>query len=129
MKKLTVRLAALAGAVLLVALPVTLAEDGTTEPEVLAPVEPVDVMEVKEKPDIIISGCLPSSRLTCDSMPIPYGGSCSCTSTLLPVKCVTCDDGEKGQVVKTTCTVRNPCWNPPCDLQANYTRTAYSCSP
>jgi hypothetical protein len=71
--------------------------------------------------------CLPSTRLTCDDMPIPYGGTCSCQSTLLDEKCRTCETWEKGHVLETTCTVRRPCLFPPCDIQQNITRTGRSC--
>ena len=81
--------------------------------------------------DLPISGrkCLPTTRLTCDNMPIPYGGTCSCQSVLLDEKCRTCDTWDKGLVLQTTCTVRVPCNFPPCDLQQNIIRTGRSCVP
>ena len=71
--------------------------------------------------------CLPSEPLTCAQMPIPQGGSCSCTSVLLPKKCKSCSGG-KGQELSTTCTVHVPCTNQPCDISQNYSRTGRSCA-
>jgi hypothetical protein len=69
---------------------------------------------IKPKP----SDCLGSVVKTCDDVPIPAGGTCSCQSVLLEDKCVNCDTREKGLVLRTTCTVCPYCWSPPCDFMS-----------
>jgi hypothetical protein len=92
-----------------------------------AATDDVELQEVGLEISIGRKKCLPSSRLTCDDMPIPHGGTCSCQSILLEERCKNCDTNKKGQVLQTTCTVHVPCTNPPCDIQQNITRTGRSC--
>ena len=78
---------------------------------------------------IFIGSCLPSSPLSCAQLPVPQGGSCSCQSQLEPVRCKACDGSFKGQVLKTTCTIRPAPCQGICDIQPVTTRTGYSCTP
>lgn len=136
MSKLSVKRIAAAGAVLLAcAAPLLMAAESqeNTAPQACmaletdAEVQTAMVSEPVSKPT---PGprCLPGTALTCAQMPIPAGGTCSCSSTLLHKKCRTCITGERGQVLSTTCTVRAPCTTPPCDVMQNFSRTALSCS-
>jgi hypothetical protein len=79
---------------------------------------------VKPKP----GGCLGSTVKTCDDVPVPVGGTCSCQSVLLEEKCVNCDTREKGLVLETTCTVCPRCWSPPCDLMQCNDFTSRTCT-
>jgi hypothetical protein len=131
---MTARIVAVLGAVLLVSASVPFAEEA--EPMEMMDFTPAacidtafdESVDAKPKPGLP-GGCLPSQPLTCASMPIPVGGSCSCSSTLLDQRCKSCDGTFKGRVLRTTCTVYSPCWNPPCDLQMNFSRTGLSCTP
>jgi len=79
---------------------------------------------VKPKP----GGCLGSVVKTCDDVPIPVGGTCSCQSVLLDQKCRNCDTRKKGLVLETTCTVCPRCWSPPCDFMACNDFTSLTCT-
>ena len=132
----TTKLAAVAGALLLlsVSLPFSASEE-----EILEAGMPVDCVAAESgelmSVDSAISkpgrsgGCLPSQALTCAQMPIPVGGTCSCSAVLLPRRCKACDVKFKGHVLQTTCTVSVPCNNPGCDIQPNFSRTGFSCVP
>lgn len=136
MSKLTVKMIAAAGAVLLAfGAPMLMAgenqekaADPATEVCVALETDVETAMPLEQSVKPRPGNCLPAQPLTCSSMPIPVGGSCSCTSTLLPKKCKTCGTGTKGQELRTTCTVHVPCTSPPCDIQQNFSRTGRSCS-
>ena len=139
MSKLTVKMIAAAGAVVLAcASPLLMAAENQgkmaeqapqvcmaleTDAEVQTPMASEPVSKPRPGPR-----CLPGQALTCAQMPTPVGGSCSCSSMLLHKKCRTCITGQKGQVLSTTCTVHVPCTSPPCDISQNFSRTAQSCS-
>ncbi len=60
-------------------------------------------------------GCLSGGPPNnCDDYPIGYGGTCSCSQSLIQERCRECDSGKKGQVLETTCTVCPGCVGPIC---------------
>ena len=141
MKKLTLKIAVVLGVALLVATPLTvaaadpIAEDDTAEAPASADcsefeLDVEDLTLAQFDPEgwsIVPRHCLSGQVLTCASLPIPVGGSCSCTSRLLNRKCRVCETGHRGQVVETTCTVQGSCSGPYCDLNQNFSRTGLSC--
>jgi len=123
MKTLRAGIITVAGAILLV----------TAVEQAMSPVEASQVLPAatevagKTDPELIGISCLPSTPLSCADMPSTYNSTCSCSSTLQPVRCKSCDGG-KGQVLQTTCTVSFTCTSEPCDIQQNITRSAVSCA-
>jgi hypothetical protein len=91
-----------------------------------APVLEETAQIIKPKPPG--GGCLGSVVQTCDDVPIPVGGTCSCQSVLLDDKCRNCDTRKKGKVLETTCTVCPRCWTPPCDFMQCNDFTSRTCS-
>lgn len=133
MKKRGVMLSAVAGLALLVFAMPSATKVNAGEPEnapcagmALAGVEDPVASEVDIAP--VPGGCLSNQPISCAGMLIPVGGTCSCSSTLLDVRCRSCETGNRGQVLQTTCTVRKPCNSFPCDLELNHSRTGYSCT-
>ena len=86
-----------------------------------------EVASKADPDDLIIGICLQSTRLTCDDLPSTFNSTCSCFSTFQPVRCKSCE-GDRGQVLQTTCTVHFTCTREPCDIQQNFTRTQVSCA-
>jgi len=129
------RLAVLVGLAVVVSLSLPVA---APDVEPAAPAEQAKGDAVEECEGVVIAqvlppigsfpGCLGDEPLTCADIPMPVGSTCSCSSVLLDLKCRSCDPEFKGHVVQTTCTVHTPCTNPPCDINQNFTRTAYSCA-
>ena len=78
---------------------------------------------------IIGPNCLPSTAISCAGLPVPVGGSCSCSSQVLNKRCKSCDPRFKGVVLQTTCIIRPAPCTGNCDIQAPITRTGLSCVP
>ncbi|MCZ6649217.1 MAG: hypothetical protein O7D35_00965 [Acidobacteria bacterium] len=136
MKTLRAGIITTAGAILLITAltPLALSDESTSIEPATSPADASQVLpathEVARKRgdgNLVPSGCLSSTPLTCADLPSTYNSTCSCSSTLQPVKCRSCDGG-KGQVLKTTCTIDFTCNSPICDLQQNITRTSLSCA-
>jgi len=136
MKKLSAGIITTAGAILLLTAlsPLAMANESTTAEQAASAVESSLVLDTtqevvghKEGGGLIPIGCLPGTPLTCADILSSYNSTCSCSSTLQPVKCRSCDRG-KGQVLQTTCTVRFTCTSEPCDIQPNIIRTSLSCA-
>ena len=130
--KFTVISAALVLAASLVPFSASAEEASASEPsatleQALATQEHSQSTVGKSEGDLIPISCLSSTPLSCADLPSTHNSTCSCSSELQPVRCKSCQGG-KGQVVKTTCTIRFTCTSSPCDLQQNITRTGYSCA-
>jgi len=76
--------------------------------------------------EVAFDGCFPSERLSCDDLPMPQGGTCSCTTTYHARKCRSCDRGY-GYVYETTCHVCGVCNTPNCNINTCNDHTAFSC--
>lgn len=61
-----------------------------------------------------VQACLSAYPNDCGDYPIPQGGTCSCSAQLTIQSCTTCESGQHGSVLMTTCTVCAPCLSPPC---------------
>ena len=89
-------------------------------------------LALEEVGDLILPGgrsCLSGGPPNdCDDYPVPYGGSCSCTSSLTQEQCRVCDTGEQGLVLETTCTICGVCYSPPCEINPCTQRTSRTCS-
>ena len=89
--------------------PVTRAADSSVAAPEVATLERLPATDSNE-----VQACMSAYPNDCGDYPVPQGGTCNCSSQLAAQSCTTCESGQHGSVLVTTCRVCAPCQHPPC---------------